>query len=185
MRNISKINFRDVQALNGLRVCGYALRSDLERIISGNRIDTMLLRGYLDSKRDIQGREVTTYTAKGKGFMRRLDSFMGRGFYPKQPNAIAHDTALFHQYTFLSPSERMTARSETETRDTYRDIWERSMTDTEQDRPHHSVPDMVYTTTEGETIAIEIITSNYTQEKIEAKEATAAVIGAKLHLIKI
>ena len=61
MRNISRINFRDVQALNGLRLCGYALRSDLERIISSNRIDTLLVQGYLERKKDIEGREVYTY----------------------------------------------------------------------------------------------------------------------------
>lgn len=187
MRNISKINFRDVQALNGLRLCGYALRSDLERIISSNRIKTMLLRGYLERKRDVGGREVFTYTTKGKAFMRQLDSLKGRTFYPKQPNAIAHDTALFHQYTRLTPSERMSATSETESRDIYREAIDnmRYQADPGQDRPRHSIPDMVYTSSGGETIAIEIVTSNYTQEKIELKEATAAAIGAEIQIIKI
>lgn len=187
MRNISKINFRDVQALNGLRLCGYALRSDLERIISSNRVDTLLLRGYLESKRDIEGREVLTYTAKGKGFMRQLDSLQGRTFYPKQPNAIAHDTALFHQYTRLAPSERMSATSETETRNIYREAIDQMkyQPDYGRDRPRHSIPDMVYTSSGGETVAIEIVTSNYTQEKIELKEATAAAIGAEIQIIKI
>lgn len=187
MRNISKTNFRDVQALNGLRLCGYALRSDLERIISSNRIKTMLLRGYLERKRGVWGREVFTYTTKGKAFMRQLDSLKGRTFYPKQPNAIAHDTALFHQYTRLTPSERMSATSETETRNIYQEAIEqmRYQTSYERDRPRHSIPDMVYTSSRGETIAIEIVTSNYTQEKIELKEATAVAIGAELHIFRV
>ena len=187
MRNISKINFRDVQALNGLRLCGYALRSDLERIISSNRIDTLLLQGYLERKRDVEGREVYTYTPKGKSFMRQMDSLKGRTFYPKQPNAVAHDTALFHQYTRLSPTERMSATSETETRDLYQETLNKMRDQGEEalDRMRHSIPDMVYTTSEGEVVAIEIVTSNYSQEKIELKEATAAMIGAEIQIIKI
>lgn len=53
MRKISKVNFRDVQALNGLRLCGYALRSDMERIISRNRVETLLKQGYIEAKKDI------------------------------------------------------------------------------------------------------------------------------------
>ena len=47
MRNINRLNFRDVQALNGLRVCGYAMRADMEKIISRNRVEVFLKRGYL------------------------------------------------------------------------------------------------------------------------------------------
>lgn len=187
MRNISKINFRDVQALNGLRLCGYALRSDLEHIISSNRVDTLLLRGYLESRTDIEGREVLTYTPEGKAFMRQIDSLKGRTFYPKQPNAVAHDTTLFHQYTRLSPAERMSATSETETRDRYHEALDK-MRDHEEGglkQMRHSIPDLVYTASEGETVAIEIVTSNYSHERIEQKEATAAAIGAEIQIIKI
>ena len=186
MRQISKVNFRDVQALNGLRLCGYALRSDMERIITSNRVETMLKQGYIESKKDIHGRDVLTYTDKGKGFMRQLDSLQGRTFYPKQPNAIAHDTTLFRQYTALSPEERMSALSETETRDQFAEALEqmRNQADEAWDAMR-SIPDLVYTTTDGDTVAIEIVTSNYSQDKIEAKLATAAAIGAELQITKI
>ena len=42
MRNINRLNFRDIQALNGLRVCGYAMRADMEKIISCNRVEAGL-----------------------------------------------------------------------------------------------------------------------------------------------
>lgn len=176
-----------MQALNGLRLCGYALRSDMERIISGNRVAVFLLRGYLETKCDIHNREVLTYTAKGKSLIQKLEHLQGRAFYPRQSNAVAHDTALFGQYIQLTPEERMSALSETETRDLYRETLEQlaDQAENEWDRFRKSIPDMVYTTTEGETIAIEITTNNYTSERIEAKEATAAAIGAELHLIKI
>ena len=187
MRKISKVNFRDVQALNGLRLCGYALRSDMERIISHNRVETLLKQGYIESKKDIHDREVLTYTTKGKAFIKQLEALQGRTFYPKQANAIAHDTTLFRQYTLLSPEERMSALSETETRDQFSEALDqmRNQADEAWESMRHSIPDLVYTTTEGETVAIEITTSNYTQDKIEAKLAVATAIGAELQTIKI
>lgn len=181
MRNINRLNFRDIQALNGLRVCGYAMRADMEKIISCNRVETFLKRGYLEQRVDCRGRSVLTYTGKGKNLIRKIDTLQGRTFYPKQPNAVKHDTTLFRQYVGLSPTERMTANSETETRDIYRESLHGSG---HGDGQRHSVPDMVYTSTSGELVAVEITTSNYTQEKLELKEATAQVIGASIHFVR-
>ena len=181
MRNINRLNFRDIQALNGLRVCGYAMRADMEKIISRNRVEVFLKRGYLEQRVDCRGRSVLTYTGKGKNLIRKIDTLQGRTFYPKQSNAIRHDTTLFRQYVGLSPTERMTANSETETRDIYRESLHRSG---HGDSQRHSIPDMVYTSTSGELVAVEITTSNYTQEKLELKEATAQAIGANIHFIK-
>ena len=181
MRNINRLNFRDIQALNGLRVCGYAMRADMEKIISHNRVEVFLKRGYLEQCVDCRGRSVLTYTGKGKNLIQKIDTLQGRTFYPKQPNAVKHDTTLFRQYVGLSPTERMTANSETETRDIYRESLHGSG---HGDSQRHSIPDMVYTAASGELIAVEITTSNYTQEKLELKEATAQAIGANIHFIK-
>lgn len=181
MRNINRLNFRDIQALNGLRVCGYAMRADMEKIISRNRVETFLKRGYLEQRMDCRGRSVLTYTDKGKALIKKIDPLQGRTFYPKQPNAVKHDTTLFRQYVGLSPTERMTANSETETRDIYCESLHRSG---HGDSQRYSMPDMVYTSTSGELVAVEITTSNYTQEKLELKEATAQVIGASIHFVR-
>lgn len=185
MRKISKINFRDIQAFNGLRLCGYALRIDMESIVSRNRVDTMIRQGYIESKTDIKGREVLTYTDKGKSFMKQLDSLQGRAFYSKQ-NAT-HDTALFQKYVALSPSERMSCLSEGETRDRYQEALDSMRSQGEQAWEHArtSVPDLSYTRDTGEVACIEIATSNYTQDKIEAKFAFSQAIGAELELTKI
>ena len=81
----------------------------------------------------------------------------------------------------------MSALSETETRDQFSEALDqmRNQADEAWESMRHSIPDLVYTTTEGETVAIEITTSNYTQDKIEAKLAVAAAIGAELQTIKI
>ena len=81
MRNINRLNFRDIQALNGLRVCGYAMRADMEKIISCNRVETFLKRGYLEQRVDCRGRSVLTYTGKGKNLIRKIDTLQGRTFY--------------------------------------------------------------------------------------------------------
>jgi len=180
IRKIQKFNFRDIQALNGLRLCGYALRSDLESIITGNRIDTYLLQGYLERKVTVEGQEVLTYTTKGKTMMKQLDSLQGKAFYPKQSNAITHDTTLFRQYAHLSPAERMSALSETETRNHYRE----RLDEGNREESRHSMPDLVYVSEEGETVAIEVTTSNYSSEKIEMKMSTASRIGAEIRFIK-
>ena len=59
MRKISKVNFRDVQALNGLRLCGYALRSDMERIMHKMRIASDISR--------ISGRPSVMIVEKDRG----------------------------------------------------------------------------------------------------------------------
>ena len=185
MRNINRLNFRDIQALNGLRVCGYAMRADMEKIISRNRVETFLNRGYLEQRMDCRGHSVLTYTDKGKALVKKIDTLQGRTFYPKQPNAMKHDTTLFRQYVGLSPTERMTATSETETRNIYRESLEQMRHGNGHgDSQRHSMPDMVYTSTSGELVAVEITTSNYTQEKLELKEATAQVIGASIHFVR-
>ena len=185
MRNINRLNFRDIQALNGLRVCGYAMRADMEKIISRNRVEVFLKRGYLEQRVDCRGRSVLTYTGKGKNLIQKIDTLQGRTFYPKQPNAVKHDTTLFRQYVGLSSTERMTANSETETRDLYRESLEQMRHGSDHgDSQRHSMPDMVYTSTSGELVAVEITTSNYTQEKLELKEATAQVIGSSIHFVR-
>lgn len=78
MAKINHINFRDVQALNGLRVCGYANREDLLKIITSNRIDKMLKQGLIESKTNIKNETVYTYTDKGKSFIKNLDSLKRR-----------------------------------------------------------------------------------------------------------
>ena len=157
MRKISKVNFRDVQALNGLRLCGYALRSDMERIISRNRVETLLKQGYIETKKDIHNQEVLTYTTKGKAFIKQLEALQGRTFYPKQANAIAHDTTLFHQYTLLSPEERMSALSETETRDQFSEALDqmRNQADEAWESMRHSIPDLWQNTGSPNTIVSE------------------------------
>ena len=184
MAKINHINFRDVQALNGLRVCGYATREDLLKIITSNRIDKMLKQGLIESKTNIKNETVYTYTDKGKSFIKNLDSLKGKAFYSRQTASTDHDTRLFREYTQLTPNERMSCMSETQTRDLYAETIKQDQATAELEKML-SVPDIVYTTETGETVAIEAITENYNEILTEMKVSYCQIINAELKMVRV
>ena len=184
MAKINHINFRDVQALNGLRVCGYATRDDLLKIITSNRIDKMLKQGLIESKTNIKNETVYTYTDKGKSFIKNLDSLKEKPFYSRQTASTNHDTRLFKEYTLLTPNERMSCMSETQTRDLYAETIKQDQTTAELEKML-SVPDIVYTTETGETVAIEVITENYNEQRIEMKVNYCQTVNIELRTVRV
>ena len=184
MAKINHINFRDVQALNGLRVCGYANKEDLLKIITSNRIDKMLKQGLIESKTNIKNETVYTYTDKGKSFIKNLDSLKDKAFYSRQTASTDHDTRLFKEYTQLKPNERMSCMSETQTRDLYAETIKQDQATAELEKML-SVPDIVYTTETGETVAIEAITENYNEIRTEMKVSYCQIINAELKMVRV
>lgn len=183
MAKINHINFRDVQALNGLRVCGYAQRSDLLKIITSNRIDKMIKQGILESKTNIKNEKIYTYTDKGKTFIKSLDGIKSNSFYSRQTASTNHDTRLFREYTQLTPTERMSCLTETQTRDIFAETIKQEQGNAELEKML-SVPDITYTTETGGTVAIEITTENYTQERIEMKETFCQTVNIELRMVR-
>ena len=47
-----------------------------------------------------------------------------------------------------------------------------------------SMPDFIYTSTEGELIAVEIVTSSYSQEDIDMKLETAAHLQIQIEIVQ-
>ena len=47
-----------------------------------------------------------------------------------------------------------------------------------------SMPDFIYTSTEGELIAVEIVTSSYSQEDIDMKLETAALLQIQIEIVQ-
>ena len=184
MAKINHINFRDVQALNGLRVCGYANREDLLKIITSNRIDKMLKQGLIESKTNIKNKTVYTYTDKGKSFIKNLDSLKDKAFYSRQTASTDHDTRLFKEYAQLKPNERMSCMSETQTRDLYAETIKQDQATAELEKML-SVPDITYTTETGETVAIEVITENYNEERIEMKVNYCQTVNIELRTVRV
>lgn len=184
MAKINHINFRDVQALNGLRVCGYANREDLLKIITSNRIDKMLKQGLIESKTNIKNETVYTYTDKGKLFIKNLDALKDKAFYSRQTASTDHDTRLFKEYTQLTPTERMSCRSETQTRDIFAETIKQEQGAAEVEKML-SIPDITYTTETGETVAIEVITENYNEQRIEMKVNYCQTVNIELRTVRV
>lgn len=180
---INKVNFRDVQALNGLRLCGYAKKEDLSSIISNNRIKVMEKQGLIESKTNTRNETIYTYTDKGKSFIKNLDTLKGQAFYSRQTASTDHDIKLFSEYCNLTPTERMSCLSETQTRDIFSETLKQDQTNAEIDKLY-SIPDIVYTSDEGITIALEITTSNYTFERMELKENFCNATNIELKAVK-
>jgi len=184
MAQINRVNFRDIQALNGLRVCGYGKREDLLKIITSNRIDKMIKQGILESKVNVKNEVIYTYTDKGKSFIKNLDSLKDKAFYSRQTASSDHDTRLFKEYTQLTPNERMSCMSESQTRDLYAETIKQDQATAELEKML-SVPDITYTTETGETIAIEVITENYNEQRIEMKENYCQTVNIELRMVRV
>ena len=184
MSKINRVNFRDVQALNGLRLCGYARKDDLLDIITNNRIRKMEKEGLIESKTNTKNETVYTYTDAGKNFIKNLEALQGQAFYSRQTATTEHDTRLFAEYCKLTPSERMSCLSESQSRDIFAETIKQDQAKTEIDKMY-SVPDLVYTTDEGITTAIEIITENYNEERVEMKINYCQATNIELRTVKI
>ena len=184
MSKINKVNFRDVQALNGLRICGFAKREDLLKIITSNRIDKMMKQGIIESKTNIKNELIYTYTDKGKSFIKNLDGIKSTSFYSKQTATTEHDIKLFNEYTKLTPNERMSCLTENQTRDLFAETIKQDQASAEIEKLY-SVPDLVYITETGEEIAIEIITDNYNEQRIEMKTNFCETTNIELRLVKV
>lgn len=184
MAQINRVNFRDIQALNGLRVCGYGKREDLLKIITSNRIDKMIKQGILESKVNVKNEVIYTYTDKGKSFIKNLDSLKDKAFYSRQTASSDHDTRLFKEYTQLTPNERMSCMSESQTRDLYAETIKQDQATAELEKML-SVPDITYTTETGEAVAIEVITENYNEQRIEMKENYCQTVNIELRTVRV
>ena len=184
MSKINRVNFRDVQALNGLRLCGFARKEDLLNIITNNRISKMEKQGLIESKINIKNEIVYTYTDAGKNFIKNLEALQGQAFYSRQTATTEHDTKLFSEYCKLTPTERMSCLSETQTRDIFAESIRQDQAEAEIDKMY-SVPDLVYTTDEGIMTAIEITTENYNEERVEMKINYCQATNIELRTVKL
>lgn len=103
-----------------------------------------------------------------------------------------HNLDVAEKYISLSINERESVRNEIDLREVVQErIWE---IENKQERDQYqellnqgqmSMPDIVYTTTEGVTIAFETTTNNYGIEEIQAKEETCQFLNIELEQHRI
>jgi DNA-binding PadR family transcriptional regulator len=132
--------------------------------------------------------EVYRLTSKGRDFCRRELSIT-RLYGAQNP---AHDLVLADRYFSLSESERETWQTETQSREIInahiRQLREQGeeehaleLWDKLQDG-RLSMPDAVYTRSDGISVAFEVVTNNYGQSELEAKEQAAEALGAEIEI---
>lgn len=133
-------------------------------------------------------REVYRLTSKGRDFCRRELS-LTRLYGAQNP---AHDLALADRYFSLSENERETWQTENQSRDAISSYIQQLREQGEDERARElwdklqdgrlSMPDAVYTRSDGVSVAFEVVTNNYGQAELEAKEQAAEALGSEIEL---
>lgn len=190
-KRITTIYPRDVSALSALGRCGYVTREQLGTYLRPKRIEAYCKDGLVE--RSIYSRpgsktgdkEVYRLTPAGRDLCRRELSIP---LYNAQNPG--HDLPLADRYFSLAPIERETWRTEGQSRDAVAEHIRQLQDQGEEERAKKlwdrltegqiSMPDAVYTTAEGVTVAYEVITAHYGQEEIEAKAEAAEILGASI-----
>ena len=194
--HITNIYPRDVNALSALGRCGYVTHEQLNTFLRDKRIDGYCKDGLLErtvySRPGSREQDQTVYrlSRTGREFCRKELS-MSRLYSAQNPS---HDLSLAERYFALTPSERDTWRTETQSREDIENRIDQLREQGENDRAEQladqlrtgeiSMPDAVYTTSDGVTVAFEVVTNNYGLEEIEAKEEAAEVLGANIEFVK-
>ena len=196
-KHITTLYPRDKKALSALSCCGYIRRDQLDQFLRNKRIQAYCKDGLLEksiysqpgtSERD---QEVYRLTSKGRDFCRRELSIC-RQYSAQNP---AHDLALADRYFSLSETERETWRTENQSRDAVKEYIQQLREQGAEERSRElwerledgrlSMPDAVYTRSDGVSVAFEVVTNNYGREELEAKEQASEALGAQIEFYKV
>lgn len=194
-KRITTIYPRDKNALSALARCGYVSRAQLGEFLREKRVQSYLKDGLIEKSvyskpgSKTHDKEVYRLSKAGRELCRRELSL---SIYNAQNPA--HDLALADRYFALSQTERETWRTESQSRD---DVCARIHQLREQGEEEQagelwgklqeqqlSMPDAIYTRDDGITVGFEVITGNYGDAEIAAKEETADALGIELEYQK-
>lgn len=197
-RHITRLYPRDVRAFSALARCGHVTQAQLEscglrnKRIYGYQRDGLVER-HIHSRPGDKTNDVVCYrlTDKGRDLCRNELS-MPHLYSAQSPK---HDLALSERYFSLSDSERSTWRTEGELRDAFREHIRELEDRGQQERAQElldklqeraiSMPDASYTNENGVEIAFEVVTNNYGEAEIEAKETAAEELELEIELHKV
>lgn len=193
-KRITTIYPRDRKALSALSRCGYVSREQLGQFLRSKRIESYCKDGlivksiYSQPGSKAADREVYRLTPKGRDFCRRELS-LTRLYSAQNP---AHDLVLADRYFSLSENERETWQTESQSRDAVSEHIRQLREQGEEERARElwdklqdgrlSMPDAVYTRSDGVSVAFEVVTNNYGQAELETKEQAAEALGAEIEL---
>lgn len=197
-QRITTIYPRDVRALSALGKCGHVTEEQLHDLgLRDKRIKSYCKDGLVEkvlfSRAGSRSGDITCYklTRAGRDFCETRLS-MSKLYIAQSAH---HDLRIAERYFSLSDTEQATWRTESQCRADFenriqelrdqgaeeqaRALWERF----EEGRV--SMPDAVYVTDGGVTLAFEVVTNNYGQAELEAKEEAAEALGADIEYSKV
>lgn len=196
-RRISKIYPRDRSALTTLAKCGYASHEQLREFLRDKRISGYCKDGLIEksvySQPGGKGQDKTVYhlTSKGRDLCRRELS-VSHIYSAQNP---AHDLPLTTRYLSLNEQERATWKTETQCREELLDHIRQLQNQGEAERARElrekmregriSMPDALYTASDGVSMAFEVVTDSYGQAEIEAKEEAAGALDVQIEFCRV
>lgn len=183
---INKLLNRDYPVFEAMRCVGHLSEEQLlnELGIARNRIERYIASGWF--KKDVlnrtDGTRVVSYTPTRKGFEFMREKLHYVDIY--KPQSVEHDVALGERYFELSEDERKGWITETQQQRELNELYDRM----KQEEPEqaqlykdYSACDGGYINSSGEVCLIEIVTSTYTKDMIEAKHSSAALYGSNYY----
>lgn len=193
---IKSFNAKDKNAFTAFSKCGHLNHNHLKSLgVSETKIknysrDGLIKKVAYDIKGQVNNGICYKLTDEGRKVAER--KFDLQKFAQNTNGHERHNLDVANKYMSLTQEERATVLNEREVRDLVQDRileienkQERDQASELLDQGAMSMPDIVYTTEEGVTMAYETTTNNYGEEDIVAKQETCTFIKAELELHKI
>ena len=191
-QHITTLYPRDIRALSALARCGYVTADQLrENGLRDKRIHSYCKDGLVERVTHSRpggreaDRECFRLSKAGRDLCR--EELSCRLYNAQNP---AHDLCLSDRYHAISPEERATWKTESECRDIFTEHIQQLRDQGEEERAQElwdmyqdgriSMPDAIYTRSDGVTVAYEVITNHYGEAEISAKEEAAEALGATI-----
>ncbi|QGQ93791.1 hypothetical protein EHS13_02160 [Paenibacillus psychroresistens] len=194
---INKLTSKDQAMLRAFRNCGFLQKSHLQDKLglSDRRIENFIRDQYIekcvvDNNKTKEAEYVYRLSKKGQELCKNHLNLSN--FYASQ--SVRHDNALAKKYFEMSSEQQLSWLTERD----WRDRFEAKISDLRfqgkdqradelislYKRNLLSLPDGGYSNGES-IVAVEVTTSSYGNEEIQAKENFTQIMNAKFHEIKI
>ena len=187
---------KDQRFFHVLAISGNISRDDANKLnISDSRLKNLKQDGYIkeisypsSKHQQVESNRCYTFTDKGKQFVKDKYDIQRT----QNPSAHEHNCRVAHELCQLSNKEIDSAKPEWEIR---QDLWESRLNELEQTERDYweekmqlgelSPCDVVYTNTDGVVCGIEVVTSNYGSEEIQAKEESGTFMGIDIQYVSV
>lgn len=182
---------RDKIAFNALSKVGHATTSQLKSCgLADSRIKNYVRDGLVQ-KVAHNGGEAYKLTRAGRELA--TNNWGIKDHYHAQ--SVNHDLGLANKYFSLTDEQRDTWKTETELRDQFQEELDKMRDQGEEEKAQMyedmlnqgliSMPDCTYSNEQGVEISYEVITNNYGEEELQAKEAYVQIVGCEYETTRV